>query len=262
MSSPTNHLAAKSPGSIQSPAIRELLEAFRLNHTARAWEEIAQKASQENLSYHDFLMRILSEEVSLRHSKTVERLIREARFPTLKTIDSFDWAHPEKIDKQIVLKALEMDFSSNQENLIFVGPSGLGKSHLAIAVGYAACQREIKTLFTTAADMINCLVAAHADHSLEKALKKYCHPRLLVLDELGYLPMDKEGRDLFFQVISKRYETGSIVLTTNRAFKDWPEIFGDTTATAAIVDRLTHHAQLIRIAGRSYRAEKRRKAGE
>lgn len=245
-----------------NPLILKLLKDFRLLYTAQQWQEIVQKASQENLSYHDFLLRILSEEASLRHSKTVERLLREARFPTIKTIDSFDWAHPEKIDKQLVLRAMELDFAAQGENLIFVGPSGLGKSHLAVAVGYAACQREIRTLFTTAADMINCLVAAHADHSLEKALKKYCHPGLLLLDEVGYLPLDKEGRDLFFQVISKRYETGSIVLTTNRAFKDWPEIFGDSTATAAIVDRLTHHAQLIRITGRSYRAEKRRKAGE
>lgn len=238
--------------------VYKLLESFHLYHTARTWNDITKKAAQENLSYQDFLTRILSQEASIKHAKTVERLIREARFPTIKTIDSFDWNHPAKIDKQVVLNAVDVPFVQSKGNLIFVGPSGVGKTHLAIAVGYAACHKEIKTLYTTAADMINHLVAAHADHSLERALKRYSCPKLLVLDELGYLPLDKNGRDLFFQVISQRYETGSIILTTNRAFKDWPEIFQDHTATTAIIDRLAHHAELIKIEGSSYRAKKKK----
>lgn len=238
--------------------IYKLLENFHLYNTATTWTDITQKAAQENLSYQDFLTRILSQEASIKHAKTVERLIREARFPTIKTIDSFDWNHPSKIDRQTVLNAMDVSFVQSKGNLIFVGPSGVGKTHLAIAVGYAACHKEIKTLYTTAADMINHLVAAHADHSLERALKRYACPKLLVLDELGYLPLDKNGRDLFFQVISQRYETGSIILTTNRAFKDWPEIFQDHTATTAIIDRLAHHAELIKIEGSSYRAKKKK----
>jgi len=151
-----------------------------------------------------------------------------------------------------------MDFVNNKEHLIFLGPGGVGKSHLAIAIGYAACQREIKTLFTTAADMINRLVASKSDYGLERALKKYCAPRLLVIDELGYIPMDKEGRDLFFQVISKRAETGSMIITTNKAFKDWPEIFQDNAVATAIAERLIEHGELIKIEGSSYRVKKRR----
>ena len=242
----------------QDAGILERLKSFRLLHTAQNWQAIAQAAAQENLSYRDFLDRILSDEDALRHARVVERLIREARFPVIKTMDSFDWSHPARIDKQMVLKALEFDFVKDKRNLIFLGPSGLGKSHLAIAIGYAACQREIRTLFTTAADMINHLVAAEATNSLEKALKKFISPELVVVDEVGYLPLGKQGRDIFYQVVSKRYETGSIVLSTNRPFKDWTEIFGDRTATVAIVDRLAHRAELIRIEGGSYRVKNRK----
>ena len=142
---------------------------------------------------------------------------------------------------------------------IFLGQGGLGKSHLAKALGFAACQREFKTLFTTAADMINHLVAHKSDHSLERALKKFCAPKLLLIDELGYLPLDKEGRDLFFQVISKRSQSGSVILTTNKAFKEWGEVFQDNAVATAIAERLIEHGELIKIEGKSYRVESRKR---
>ena len=234
------------------------LERLRLYETARSYETLLDGAARENLSHRQFLERLLENEGAYRHERLVARLIKAARFPTIKTIDSFDWSHPTSIPKHLVLNALKMDFVDKHGHLIFLGRGGLGKSHLAIAVGYAACQREIRTLYTTAADMINRLAASHSDHSLERALRKYCSPRLLVIDELGYLPLDKQGRDLFFQVISKRAETGSVILTTNRPFREWGEVFQDNAVATAIAERLIEHGELVKIEGSSYRVRKRK----
>lgn len=245
-----------------------MLKRLFLFHTLRNFHEFIKQAETENLGHKAFLKLVLESELASRHKNTVARLIRKARFPATKTIDSFDFNHPTRISKAFILNTFSMDFVNNKEHLIFLGPGGVGKSHLASAIGYAclcglarrqaACQREIKTLFTTAADMINRLVASKSDYGLERALIKYCAPRLLVIDELGYIPMDKEGRDLFFQVISKRADTGSMIITTNKAFKDWPEIFQDNAVATAIAERLTEHGELIKIEGSSYRVKKRR----
>jgi len=141
-----------------------------------------------------------------------------------------------------------------------VGPSGLGKSHIALALAFAACQKEIKTRWVNAAELVNILSASRADHSTEKVLKSFAAVPLLVIDELGFLPLDKEGSDLFFQLISRRYEQGSIVLTTNRPFKDWGHIFNDNTVASAILDRLIHHCQLARLGGKSYRVKNKSEA--
>ena len=159
----------------------------------------------------------------------------------------------------MILQATQLCFVEQKQHLIFLGSGGLGKTHLATTIGVAACHREIKTLFTTAADLINRLVASQADHSLERALRKFTAPRLLIIDELGYLPLDKQGRDLLFQVISKRAEAGSIILTTNKPFKNWTEIFQDHAVATAIAERLIEHGELIKIEGTSYRIEKRRR---
>lgn len=190
------------------------------------------------------------------------RLIKDAHFPSIKTIDAFDWAHPTSIPRHLVLNALKCDFVEKRGHIIFLGPGGLGKTHLAQAIGYAACQREIRTLWTTAADMINRLVASHVDHSLDRALRKYCSPRLLCIDELGYLPLDQQGRDLFFQVISKRSETGSVILTTNQPFGKWGEVFQDNAVATAIAERLIENGELIKIEGPSYRVKKRKQQAQ
>ncbi len=235
------------------------LERLRLFHTAKNYEALLSTAAQENLTHRQFLERLLDNEVGLRHERVVARLVKAARFPSIKTIDTFDWAHPTSIPKQLVLNALKMGFVERRGHLIFLGRGGLGKTHLAQAIGYAACQREIRTLWTTAADMINRLVASKADHGLERALKRYCSPGLLCIDELGYLPLDKEGRDLFFQIISKRSETGSVILTTNKPFREWGEVFQDNAVATAIAERLIEHGELVKIEGSSYRVRKRKR---
>ena len=177
-----------------------------------------------------------------------------ARFPVIKTLDQFQWTWPKKINRPQVQHLFGLDFIDRKANGILLGGVGLGKTHLATALGYEACLRGYTVLFSTAVDVINTLSAAQAAGQLKNGLKTYLKPSLLVLDELGYLPIDKHGADLLFQIISCRYEKGAIVITSNRAYKDWPEIFNnDATLTSAILDRLLHHADTLVIEGKSYR---------
>jgi len=242
--------------------IHLMAERLYLSHTARNYAALLEKAAKDDLSHRDLIIRLMDEELAWRHERLVTRLVKQARLPVIKTMDTFDWAHPTSIPKNLVLNALKLDFVAKKGHVIFLGRGGLGKTHLALAIAYAACQREIRTLYTTAADMINRLVASQADHSLERALRKFCSPRLLVIDELGYLPLDKQGRDLFFQVISKRSETGSVILTTNKAFREWGEVFQDNAVATAIAERLIENGELIKIEGSSYRVRKRKQGLE
>jgi DNA replication protein DnaC len=248
----------RAPATTSEDGLAPRLERLRLFETARNYPSLLETAARENLSHRQFLERLIDNEAGYRHERAVARLIKAARFPTIKTIDTFEWSHPTAIPKQLVLNALKLDFVDKRGHLIFLGRGGLGKTHLALALGYAACQREIRTLWTSAADMINRLVASQSDHSLERALRKYCSPRLLVIDELGYMPLDKQGRDLFFQVISHRSETGSVILTSNKAFREWGEVFQDNAVATAIAERLIENGELIKIEGSSYRVRKRK----
>ncbi len=190
----------------------------------------------------------------MRRDRSIERRIRLARFPVIKTLDQFNWSWPKKINRLQVQNLFRLNFIKNKSNIIFLGGVGLGKTHLASALAYAACLKGHSVLFATAIDVINTLTAAKASGRMKQELKKYIRPALLILDELGFLPIDKAGADLLFQIISLRYEQGALVITSNRAFKDWPEIFNnDSTLTSAILDRLLHHAETVVIEGKSYR---------
>jgi DNA replication protein DnaC len=237
--------------------LEELLKLFHLQRSADVLAEKAQDAAVKNWSHVQFLEALLSEEAAARHERIVQLRLREAKLPLTKTMEEFDWNHPTFINKQLILNAFNFDFVAKKENFILVGPSGLGKSHIALALGYAACQKEIKTRWVTAAEVVNILTATKADHSTEKVLKTFKAYELLLIDELGFLPLDKEGSDLFFQLISRRYEQGSVVLTTNRSFKEWGQIFNDNIVASAILDRLIHHCQLAKIGGKSYRVKHR-----
>ena len=221
-------------------------------------EELASQAADKQWSHLAFLGRLVEGEAALRQDRARTRRIHQARFPVLKTLDQFNFTWPAKINRLAVQNLFRLKFIEDKANAVLVGGVGLGKSHLAIALGYAACLAGFRVRFSTAIDIINTLSAAEKAGRFVQELKKYTRPDLLVCDELGYLPIDRHGADLLFQIISRRYESGSIVLTTNKVFKQWPSIFNnDSTLTAAILDRLLHHAETVIIEGRGHRMKDR-----
>ena len=248
-----------SAGILSRPDTLEgMLEYLNLTHSLKNYREILAAAAKDNLSHQEFLSRLLSDESSAKFGRQTHNRIVQAKFPAVKTIDNFDFKHPTAIPKQKILHALDLSFLDQEGGLVFIGPTGVGKTHLAISLGYKAASAGVKTLYTRAVDMINHLIASQADHSLHKAMRSYSSPALLIIDEVGYLPFDKQGSDHFFNVISSRYEKGSVILTTNRPFKDWGKIFHDNTVAAAIIDRLAHHSEVIKIEGPSYRIKDRK----
>jgi DNA replication protein DnaC len=234
------------------------LKYLKLAYLPAHYNELAQKASQKNWTHVDYLARLIEGEAALRQERSIARRIQLARFPVIKTLEQFSWSWPKTINRLQVQNLFRLQFIQAKANVIFLGGVGLGKTHLATALGYAACLKGYPVLFASAVDVVNTLAAAQAAGRMKQELKKYTKPALLILDELGYLPIDKAGADLLFQVISLRYEQGAMVITSNRAFKDWPEIFNnDATLTSAILDRLLHHAETIVIEGTSYRMKDR-----
>ena len=230
------------------------LAYLKLAYTREHFEQQAQLAGTEHWSHVRYLCSLMEGEANLRQDRSIQRRINLARFPVIKTLDQFNWTWPKKINRLQVQNLFRLNFVENMANVIFLGGVGLGKTHLSIALAYQACLKGHSVLFTTAVDIVNTLAAAHAIGRLKLEMKKYLKPTLLCIDELGYLPLDKTGADLLFQIISHRYERGSILLTTNRAFKHWPEIFNnDSTITSAVLDRLLHHAETVIIEGKSYR---------
>lgn len=215
---------------------------------------LANRAVRDGLGHVDYLAKLTEGELNLRRDRATIRRVKNARFPVIKTLDQFSWNWPKSINRMAVQNLFRLQFLKDNANIIFLGAVGLGKTHLATALGYAACLAGKSVLFSTAVDAINTLAAAQATNRLKVELKKYLSPSLLILDELGYLPIDKLGADLLFQIISQRYERGSIIITSNRAFNQWPEIFNnDSMLTSAILDRLLHHAETMVIEGKSYR---------
>ena len=238
----------------QTDLITAQLLYLKLRFFLDNYKTLAKQAAEEQWDPIKFLAHLLEGEALLRRERSTQRRIRLARFPVIKTLDQFQWSWPKKINRLQVQNLFRLDFIANKANVILLGGVGLGKSHLAIALGYCACLKGHSVVFSTAIDVINTLAAAQKAGRLKQELNKYLKPKLLILDELGYLPIDKLGADLLFQIISQRYERGAIVITSNRVFKKWPQIFNnDSTLTAAILDRLLHHAETVVIEGKSYR---------
>lgn len=234
--------------------LSDQLAYLKLTAVLQHYAPMAEEAAQQHWSHVEYLARLVEAEADQRRDRSVLRRIRLARFPVIKTLEEFQWSWPKTINRLQVQNLFRLQFVQDKANVIFLSGVGLGKTHLATALGYAACLKGYSVLFASAIDIINTLSAAQNAGRLKMELKKYAKPIILLLDEVGYLPIDRKGADLLFQVISQRYEQGSIVLTTNKPFKKWPEIFSnDATLTSAVLDRLLHHAEIVTIEGNSYR---------
>lgn len=232
------------------------LDYLKLEFIQREHRALAETAARDGWAHGDYLDRLVEGEVLQRRQRALERRLRQARFPYRKTLEQYQWSWPKKINQMEIRQLFRLEFLQDHLNVVFVGPVGLGKTHLAVALGQAACEAGHDVLFMPAVAMINDLVAAQSQQRLKQQLRKYTDVSLLILDEVGYLPIDKTGADLMFQVLAARYEKASTILTTNRTYKHWPEIFNhDTNLTAALLDRLLHHVCTIVIEGRSYRTK-------
>lgn len=234
--------------------LTEQLNQLRLDFIAQHYQPMADQAARHQWTPLQYLARLIEGESQRQHDRHIARRLAAARFPLIKTLEQFNWNWPKKINQAQVQNLFRLAFLKDQTSVVFIGGVGLGKTHLSIALGHAACLQGHSVLFTTAIEAINTLTAAQAQCRLKAELKKFLAPTLTIIDELGYLPIDKTGADLLFQIISGRYEKGSTVITTNLSYKNWPRIFNnDSTITSAVLDRLLHHAETVVIEGKSYR---------
>ena len=232
---------------------RDLAE-LRLLEIAKRYREVLDDAARKGSSMLEVLATLIGLEQTVRAQRALERRLRDARLPQRKTLAEYNFTFPKRIPKTSIVRLFDCDFIASHGCAVLIGPTGTGKSHLLTALGYVACERGHSVRHTRVVDMINHLTTAQISGLLGKALKNYTRPDLLLLDELGYLPIDKRGADLLFQVVAARYETGSIVLTTNRPFREWGALFDvDNTLATALIDRLMHHGEALVIKGDSYR---------
>lgn len=248
---------------LQHERIAVLCEELRLGAIAENYPPLAQNAVDEGKSFADFLEAVLAAEKTARHGRTRSTMTRLAGFPAIKTLDEFDYEFAGGVPKATIQELSALAFVERNENVVLVGPSGVGKTHLAIGLGYLATQAGIKTRFITAADLMLALSIAARQGTVAETLKRgVLAYRLLIIDEIGYLPMNRDQANLFFQVIAKRYEKGATIVTSNLPFGQWDQTFaGDATLTAALLDRLLHHAHIVPIQGDSFRLRNKRKAG-
>jgi DNA replication protein DnaC len=238
----------------QHELLQQHLVELSLTQIATDYRETLDEGARLNSSMLEVFSSLVSSEIAARRQRALQRRILQAKLPKLKTLAEYQFDFPKKIQKQKVIRLFDCEFIEQHRSAVLVGPAGVGKTHLLTALGYTACERGITVRFTRVIDMINRLTAAQINGTLQQALKLYTKPSLLLLDELGYLPIDKRGADLLFQIVTARYEFGSIVITTNRSFRDWGRIFDvDNTLATAMIDRLMHHGDAIAIQGNSFR---------
>lgn len=248
---------------LQQERIAQLCQQLKLESVATQYPTLAQEAVRDELPYSDFLEKLLERESRIRLERTRETMLRMAGFPAIKTLEDYDFTFACGVPKTQIQELAGLAFLARAENIVLIGPSGIGKTHLATAIGIRATQAGLKVKFISAADLILQLGAAQRQGRLKEYFNRtVMGPSLLIVDEIGYLPFGREEANLFFQVVAKRYEKGSMILSSNLPFSQWAMTFADdATLTAAMLDRLLHHAHIISMTGESYRLKDKRKAG-
>ena len=238
-----------------------ILQKLRFDYLSPQLDTLCEQASKRELNYREFLTEALAAEWAGRHQKGLESRLSQARLPWVKTLEQFDFSFQPSIDRKVIRELTGLGFVERAENVILLGPPGVGKSHLAIALGVKAAEAGHRLLFLTLEQMMTKLKRSQQENRLERQLQIFTYPKVLILDEIGYLPMSRDEASLFFRLVARRYERASLILTSNKSFVDWGEIFGDQALATAILDRLLHHATTLNIKGESYRLKEKRKAG-
>jgi DNA replication protein DnaC len=247
-----------SSSDITYERIKENLTALNMKNTLEIIDNYLEQAIKDKTNVIDVLDHILSTESRAKKTRAVESQIQMSGFPFKKTVDMFDFSFQPSIDKAQIDELLTMRFVENKENVVFLGTPGVGKTHLAVALGMAAAGHRYSTYYINCNSLIEQLNKAHFENRLAEKLKTFAKYRVLIIDEIGYLPMDIQGANLFFQLIARRYEKNTTILTSNKMFSQWNEVFSDLTIASAILDRVLHHCTVINIKGKSYRLKERK----
>jgi len=238
--------------------LRHHLKKLKLPTVLREHEKIARQCAAEGMDHVRYLARLIELELLDREARMIDRRIRAAKFPALKSLESFDFDAMPGLNRKLVLDLARGEFVARRENIIALGPSGTGKTHISIGIGLAACQRGIKTRFATAAAIVHEMIEAQDEKRLLRLQRQLAGYELLIIDELGFVPLSKTGAELLFELISQRYERGATIITSNLPFDEWTSTFGDERLTGALLDRLTHHVHILEMNGQSYRLSQSR----
>ena len=238
-----------------------LLTKLKMDHLEAQLDTVCEQAAQRDLDYKSFLERALEAEWQGRFQRGIEARLRQSRFPWIKTLGQFDFDFQPSLDRRQLRELAGLSFVERAHNVVILGPPGVGKTHLAVALGVKAVEAGYSVLFLTLETLITRLAKAQHENRLERALKQLVYPKVLIIDEIGYLPLSREEASLVFRLVARRYERASLIVTSNKSFLDWGEVFNDHVLATAILDRLLHHCTTLNIKGESYRLKEKRRAG-